>query len=450
MVSNINGSFRGLSFTYGSEFQRITKTTMNGGKHVRFYHDGKMEHITDEGKTYWKYYIPVGKATLEIKYKQTGPIAAGNFTEVEKQYLLKDHLGSTDVIVDNDGNIVERLSFNTWGKRRNWTWNEFDEEITSSSNIGFTGHKMDDEVGLVNMNARIYDPVIGRFLSPDSKIPNTKNLQSYNRYSYVRNNPLSFTDPTGHMRKPALKLMKFSFKAAKIATVSTKSFKVNLNKNHNSSTLKTTRIVTDPGLKRNISRQIGAATVVVKFYQVAGGGLYKAVGGGDPGAAGPAGNDGGPPGSDGGGAGGVSGCGCGADGAVGPVGAGIGPSGLAGASGGVSVGDGTSNDPTSDGFGIGGNNPNGIGNIGDNSIAQGAPDGPFGTENSDTAVTGTDDDGEGKKGFDGPDNKGDDGGSESSQGDSSAPAGNPGPIGRQLIVKRFSTNIIRYTLIFGN
>jgi len=62
-----------------------------------------------------------------------------------------------------------------------------------------TGYEMLDNVGLVHMNARIYDPLIGRFLSPDSVLQFPESIQGYNRYSYVLNNPLSFTDPSGHV-----------------------------------------------------------------------------------------------------------------------------------------------------------------------------------------------------------------------------------------------------------
>ncbi len=196
----IDGEARGVTYTYGSDFQRITKTTLSGKK-TRYYGGGVMEHIVDDGVKYWKYYIPVGATTLELKYKQIGNnIFSATFEQIENQYLFKDHLGSTDVIVDDNGNIVEHLSFNPWGERRDADWTEANSEITSNPNRGFTGHEMDDEIGLINMNARIYDPVIGRFLSPDALIPSPADLQSYNRYSYVRNNPLSYTDPTGNFR----------------------------------------------------------------------------------------------------------------------------------------------------------------------------------------------------------------------------------------------------------
>ena len=195
-----------IDYTYGSDFQRISKSIIDGMTTL-YFGGGSMEHITENDQTYYKYYIPVGAATLEVKYEEQEIIDENNnvtgveFNQVEKHYLFKDHLGSTDVIVDNDGNIVEHLSFNPWGERRKSDWNEATDEIVSRTNRGFTGHEMDDEIGLINMNARIYDPVIGRFLSPDGLIPSPTDLQSYNRYSYVRNNPLSFVDPTGFARE---------------------------------------------------------------------------------------------------------------------------------------------------------------------------------------------------------------------------------------------------------
>ena len=67
---------------------------------------------------------------------------------------------------------------------------------------GFTGHRHNNtgtnNLGLIYMNARYYMPEIGRFISPDTIVPDPANPQSYNRYAYVRNNPMNFTDPTGH------------------------------------------------------------------------------------------------------------------------------------------------------------------------------------------------------------------------------------------------------------
>lgn len=60
---------------------------------------------------------------------------------------------------------------------------------------GYTGHEMIDTVGLVHMNGRVYDPILGRFLSADTFIQAPEYTQSFNRYSYVINNPLSATNP---------------------------------------------------------------------------------------------------------------------------------------------------------------------------------------------------------------------------------------------------------------
>jgi RHS repeat-associated protein len=62
---------------------------------------------------------------------------------------------------------------------------------------GFTGHEMLDELGFIHMNGRLYDPITGRFLQADPIIQSAYDGQNYNRYSYVMNNPLSYTDPTG-------------------------------------------------------------------------------------------------------------------------------------------------------------------------------------------------------------------------------------------------------------
>jgi RHS repeat-associated protein len=101
-------------------------------------------------------------------------------------------LGSFAVITDVMGNIVQKCSYDAWGNR------EF--EVKDPSLIfdrGFTGHEHLPEFGLINMNGRMYDPVVGRFLSPDPYVVDPQYNQDYNRYSYARNNPLIFTDPDG-------------------------------------------------------------------------------------------------------------------------------------------------------------------------------------------------------------------------------------------------------------
>lgn len=132
----------------------------------------------------------------------TQKIQSGGTVTEDYRYLLGDHLGSTDTLVDEQGVVKERLSFDPHGNRRvaegAGVW------ITAVSNYqaantthGFTGHEHIDHAEIVHMNGRLYDPILGRMLSPDPIVQELYNLQNLNRYTYVLNNPLSLTDPTG-------------------------------------------------------------------------------------------------------------------------------------------------------------------------------------------------------------------------------------------------------------
>ena len=89
-------------------------------------------------------------------------------------------------------------SFDAWGRRRNHTdWSDYNITSGFLFDRGFTGHEHLDAFELINMNGRVYDPIIARFLSPDPFIQAPDNTQSFNRYSYCFNNPLVYTDPSG-------------------------------------------------------------------------------------------------------------------------------------------------------------------------------------------------------------------------------------------------------------
>jgi RHS repeat-associated protein len=96
---------------------------------------------------------------------------------------------------------TELLGYDPWGARRNPDGQPATPSSTFPSSVGhrdFTGQETIPALGLINMNGRVYDPVIGRFLSPGPNIQTPGDLQNYNRYSYVLNNPLRYTDPTGY------------------------------------------------------------------------------------------------------------------------------------------------------------------------------------------------------------------------------------------------------------
>lgn len=114
-------------------------------------------------------------------------------------YFTLDNLGSVAVISGQGGAVVQRLSYDPWGKRRNSNGTDAScGTISSGTTRGFTNQEQMPTQCLVNLNARVYDPSIGRFMSADSVVPDPFDGQSYNRFSYVDNSPLIRTDPTGH------------------------------------------------------------------------------------------------------------------------------------------------------------------------------------------------------------------------------------------------------------
>ena len=119
------------------------------------------------------------------------------------EYIHTDHLGSVDVVTNSNGAVVTTNNFDPFGGRRNSDWTSAGQAPSldfqnAHTNRGFTGHEQLDSTGLIHMNGRVYDPSIGRFMSADPIVQAPSFSQSYNRYAYVFNNPLSFTDPSGY------------------------------------------------------------------------------------------------------------------------------------------------------------------------------------------------------------------------------------------------------------
>jgi RHS repeat-associated protein len=120
-------------------------------------------------------------------------------SSVTTRYFQTDNLGSLAVITDESGNVVERDSYDAWGKRR--FPNGADDpsgSLSSQTTRGFTGQEQLTDVGLVHLNGRVYDPLVGRMMSADPFVPDPMNGQAWNPYSYVINNPLALTDTNGY------------------------------------------------------------------------------------------------------------------------------------------------------------------------------------------------------------------------------------------------------------
>ena len=163
------------------------------------YLGGAEKVIAPDGSYTYKRYVSPG-VLIEQAHD-----SSGNRTSEDVRYLLYDHLGSLDVVADAAGTVVQDLSFDAWGQRRaanDWTTLALLRQIDTTHGRytprGFTGHEMLDAVGIIHMNGRIYDPKLARFLQADPVIQFPHHAQSYNRYSYVLNNPLAYTDPSGY------------------------------------------------------------------------------------------------------------------------------------------------------------------------------------------------------------------------------------------------------------
>lgn len=188
-------------FQYGADRSRIYQNTVNNGVTTETFYYGSGYEVVNKGdRVKEKAYVD----DIAV-YSVTRDPATGNYGGW--QYTHRDHLGSVEAITDENGTILERLVFAPFGQRRQGDWETASASFLASvpektfelTTQGFTGHEHLDETGLIHMNGRVYDPEIGRFLSPDTFVQLPQFSQSYNRYSYVLNNPLSYRDPSGDL-----------------------------------------------------------------------------------------------------------------------------------------------------------------------------------------------------------------------------------------------------------
>lgn len=189
------------TFHYGADHQRVKQIKTGAQGNSTIYYAGAMEVELSSNtqalitlKTYWP-----GGLGVDIDKPSTGTDTGNtSTTKTEQLWTHQDRLGSPIAISNSAGVLVERLAYDSWGKRRSLAGNETLDSIDGKlDNKGFTGHEMLDQLDLVHMNGRIYDPQIARFMSADPIIQDPTHSQSYNRYTYVWNNPTNLTDPSG-------------------------------------------------------------------------------------------------------------------------------------------------------------------------------------------------------------------------------------------------------------
>lgn len=194
-------------FRYGpgnSRYQRTDQKDSRAEKTTTYLGSVERIEVAGSGKITWRRHVAGAVYIIETGTNYR------SLKAVDKSYIYKDHLGSTDIItqkISGQQSIRQSMSFDAWGNRRySGSWIPFSNEDllgfnTEVTNRGYTGHEQLDETGLIHMNGRVYDPKLARFLQADPFIQAASNTQSYNRYSYLLNNPLNATDPSGFFFK---------------------------------------------------------------------------------------------------------------------------------------------------------------------------------------------------------------------------------------------------------
>ncbi|WP_315722121.1 MULTISPECIES: RHS repeat-associated core domain-containing protein [unclassified Bradyrhizobium] len=193
--ASITQGTRTISFVDDTEHQRFKQVTPEGTT-LYIAGFGVMAEVQNPGATTqkWTDYLSVGNAKVGMRVTQT----AASGTTLTLRYFHTDHLGSIVALTDENGLLQQRLSYDAWGKRRNVDGTDaVAGSTTSQTTRGFTGQEELSVGGLVHLNGRVYDPLLARFTSADPTVTEPLNPQGWNRYSYVGNDPLTFTDPNG-------------------------------------------------------------------------------------------------------------------------------------------------------------------------------------------------------------------------------------------------------------
>ncbi|WP_449302076.1 RHS repeat domain-containing protein [Pseudoxanthomonas mexicana] len=182
------GSGQTTRFWYGPDGQRYKRTDGT----TTTYYVGGVEVVVQNGVQTARRYV----AGVALQTVVDGAVQA-------TRYLFHDHLGSLVRIANVDGSVAESLDYTALGDRRAYGNPSGAGAASTLTPRGFTGHEYVDGMQVIHMNGRIYDPQLGRFLQPDPVIQDPTNAQSWNAYTYVFNNPLAYTDPSGMMSERA-------------------------------------------------------------------------------------------------------------------------------------------------------------------------------------------------------------------------------------------------------
>ncbi len=189
---NIKRLGANLDFTYGADLARYKQVRVVNGETITTHYIDKLYEVEKQGNT-----------TTTKAYISDIAIISDN----KIRFTLRDRLGSATTFTDELGNATGYRHFDPFGKSMSGDWRELNPatlannpwDLEMPTRRGFTDHEHLDDVELIHMNGRVYDYNVGRFMSVDPVIQSPGNSQSINPYSYIMNNPLAGTDPTGYM-----------------------------------------------------------------------------------------------------------------------------------------------------------------------------------------------------------------------------------------------------------
>jgi RHS repeat-associated protein len=195
---SITQGTRVISFEDDIDHQRFKQVTQQGTTLYYRAFGVLAELVTGATSARWNEYLSVGNQMAGVRFVDGVGTATPTVTT---RYFHTDHLGSIALLTNEAGALAQRLSYDPWGKRRfNNGADDFPGSLSSTTltTRGFTGEEELSIGGLVHLNGRVYDPMLARMVSADPLVPDALNAQAWNRYSYVGNSPLTFTDPSGH------------------------------------------------------------------------------------------------------------------------------------------------------------------------------------------------------------------------------------------------------------
>ena len=188
-INRIDGPGAYSEFSFGAAHERVKQVRAGG---TTIYAGALYEKFTPVGAnpvTEHRHWImtPAGRIAVHKTFS--------NGAAAQTRYFLHDGLGSITAVLKENGSVEQRFRYDAWGKRLDING----QPVLAGLPRGFTDHEHLEDLGLIHMNGRVYDPLLARFLSADPFIDGVGDSQKYNRYSYVHNNPLNATDPSGYL-----------------------------------------------------------------------------------------------------------------------------------------------------------------------------------------------------------------------------------------------------------